>query len=345
MLEALLGTEPNRDIARLIRGTANTADELSRNENQLKDLITNLNLTTATFASESTNLRASIRELAPTLRNANEAFASLNAAFPPTRAFATEIRPGVRETPATIDAAFPWIEQTRALVGKDELGGLAEELSPATADLARLIDRATELLPQTDLASKCLRDVVLPDRRPRHQRRVLHRRRELQGVLLRARRASPARARTPTATACTCASRPAAARSRSRSAAPAPAPAQLFGNNIGVPLGNRPAYPGKRPPYKPNEPCYQQKIADVNGPASAKSLPTGTASTAQVKSVRDKLRREADLAAVRAKLNPFGTPSASRRRRRPSENGDPQAPAGLPGHHRPGRSWPRSSAA
>ena len=68
----------------------------------------------------------------------------------------------MRETPATIEAAFPWIEQTRALVRQEELGGLAEELSPATADLARLIDRASELLPQTDLASKCLRDVVLP---------------------------------------------------------------------------------------------------------------------------------------------------------------------------------------
>ena len=162
VLEALLGTEPGRDLPRLILGTARTSQELDRYENQLKDLITNFNDTTATFAGESDNLRATIRELAPTLRNANAAFDSLNAAFPPTRAFATEIRPGVRETPATIDAAFPWIDQTRALVGKPELGGLAEELSPATTDLARLIDRATELLPQTDLASKCVRDVVLP---------------------------------------------------------------------------------------------------------------------------------------------------------------------------------------
>jgi phospholipid/cholesterol/gamma-HCH transport system substrate-binding protein len=83
---------------------------------------------------------------------------------------------------------------------------------------------------------------------------------------------------------------------------------QLFGNNVQVPLGNRPAYPGKRPPYKPEAPCYQQKIPDLNGPAAAKSLPTGsTADTAQVKSVRDKLRREADLGAVRKKLHPFGT--------------------------------------
>jgi len=83
---------------------------------------------------------------------------------------------------------------------------------------------------------------------------------------------------------------------------------ELFGNNVQVPLGNRPAYPGKKPPYKPDAPCYQQKLPDVNGPAAAKAVPTGAvAATAQVKSERDKLRREADLSAVRRKLHPFGT--------------------------------------
>jgi hypothetical protein len=82
---------------------------------------------------------------------------------------------------------------------------------------------------------------------------------------------------------------------------------QLFGNNPEVPLGNRPAYPGKRPPYKPEEPCYQQKIPDLNGPAAAKSLPTGAPATAQVRTLQDKLRKEADLNAVRKKLNPFGS--------------------------------------
>jgi virulence factor Mce-like protein len=304
VLEALLGTEPNRDVARLIRGTANTADELSRYENQLKDLITNLNLTTATFAGESTNLRASIRELAPTLRNANAAFSSLNAAFPPTRAFATEIRPGVRETPSTIDAALPWIEQTRALVGKDELGGLAKELSPASADLARLIDRASELLPQTDLASKCLRDVVLPagdlvinDEFATGSENYKEFFYALVGIAGEGQNTdgNGMYVRFQTGGGSQSVSLGSATSSTG----------QLFGNNVGVPLGNRPAYPGKRPPYKPDAPCYKQKLPDVNGPAAAKSLPNG-ATTAQVKSVRDKLRREADLEAVRAKLNPFG---------------------------------------
>jgi hypothetical protein len=213
----------------------------------------------------------------------------------------------VRETPATIDAAFPWIDQTRALVGKDELGGLAEELSPATADLAKLIDRATELLPQTDLASKCLRDVFLPAgdlvindefaTGAENYKEFFYalvgiagegQNTDGNGMYVRfqtgggSQTVSLGQAGTNTG--------------------------ELFGNNVQVPLGNRPAYPGKKPPYKPDEPCYKQKIPDVNGPAAAKSAPTGSAAdTAQVKSVRDKLRREADLSAVRRKLNPFGT--------------------------------------
>ena len=43
-----------------------------------------------------------------------------------------------------------------------ELQGLARDLSPATRDLAQLTDNAIELLPQTDLVSKCARDVLLP---------------------------------------------------------------------------------------------------------------------------------------------------------------------------------------
>jgi virulence factor Mce-like protein len=305
VLEALLGTEPGRDVARLIAGTANTADELARYESELKDLITNLNRTTATFASESTNLRASIRELAPTLSSANAAFASLNEAFPPTRQFASDLRPGVRETPATIDAAFPWIEQTRALVSEPELGGLASELSPATSDLAVLIDRATELLPQTDLAAKCLRDVVLPagdivinDEFATGGENYKEFFYALVGIAGEGQNfdGNGMYVRFQTGGG----SQSVSLGSKTASTG------QLFGNNVQVPLGNRPAYPGKKPPYKPEEPCYQQKLPDLNGPAAAKSLPTGaTATTAQASTERDKLRREADLSVVRKKLNPF----------------------------------------
>ena len=116
----------------------------------------------AAFAGEAGNLSRSIRLLAPTLENANAALASLNAAFPPTRAFAREILPGVRETAPTIEASFPWVDQAHALVGPDELQGLVDELSPATRDLAKVIDTSFDLFPQADRVAKCLTRVVLP---------------------------------------------------------------------------------------------------------------------------------------------------------------------------------------
>ena len=50
----------------------------------------------------------------------------------------------------------------RADVAAPSCSGLAEDLAPATRDLAKLTDASIELLPQTDLASMCARDVVLP---------------------------------------------------------------------------------------------------------------------------------------------------------------------------------------
>ena len=57
VLEAFLGTEPDRDLSRLIDGTARTTGALIRNENALRGLITNFNTTMAAFAAESGNLR------------------------------------------------------------------------------------------------------------------------------------------------------------------------------------------------------------------------------------------------------------------------------------------------
>jgi virulence factor Mce-like protein len=272
VFEALLGTQPDRDLARLIDGTARTATALTRHEGSLEDLITNFNLTMAAFASESGNLRASIRELAPTLENANAALASLNAAFPPTRAFALEILPGVRETPATIRAAFPWMAQVRKLVSRQELRGVVQQLSPATADLSRVTDRAIELLPQTDLTSKCARDVILPtgdvkitdefNNDVENYKEFLWSLVGLSGEGQNFDGNGPyVRFQTGGG------SQQISLGSKSSNSG------ELFGNLVAAPLGNRPFYPGKRPPYRPGVPCFTQGIPDLNGPAAAKSAP------------------------------------------------------------------------
>jgi phospholipid/cholesterol/gamma-HCH transport system substrate-binding protein len=297
--EALLGTEPERDLARLVEGAGRTAAGLVRNETQLKDLITNFNVTMAALASESGNLSASIAELPATLENANAAFASLNAAFPPTRAFAREILPGVRETPATIDAAFPWIDQATALMSPAELQGLASDLSPTARSLGQLTGDAIELLPQTDLASKCARDVLLPtgdvvirDEFQTGRENYKDFFYAMVGLAGEGQNfdGNGGYVRFQTGGG-----------SQAVSLGPGSAGAQpQFGDLPTPPLGNRPAYPGKLPPYVNNQPCYRQKLPDLNGPAAAKTAPlVGVGATTAV--------RGQDLEQLRSELRTFGT--------------------------------------
>jgi phospholipid/cholesterol/gamma-HCH transport system substrate-binding protein len=296
VLDAFLGVEPGRDLARLIDGTARTTGALIQDEAALQSLITNFNATMAAFASESGNLQTSVRELPGTLESANRALASLNEAFPPTRAFAREILPGVRETPATIAAAFPWIRQATPLMGEDELGGVAAQLAPASRDLAQVTNSAIELLPQTNLVSRCATDVLLPTgdvviedeftTGVENYKEFFY---TLAGLAGEGQNfdGNGMYVRFQTGGG-----------SNTVSLGDASTPAgQLFGNNVAVPLGNRPRYPGKKPPYKAKATCYKQRRPNLNGPAAAKTAPTGAAAAAA---------RNA-LPLLRKKLRPFGS--------------------------------------
>src|SRR5918994_1979141 len=133
----------------------------------LNDLITNFNTTMGALASEESTLRATIRELPQVLEAARPALDNLNAAFPSTRAWALEMIPGVRETPATIDAGFPWIRQVRALMSPAELQGLVVDLQPAVSDFAQFTDGQVELLPVLDDFNRCQLEVILPTQEQR----------------------------------------------------------------------------------------------------------------------------------------------------------------------------------
>jgi phospholipid/cholesterol/gamma-HCH transport system substrate-binding protein len=159
--DALQGLQ-RHDLSGLVDNTARVAKALSRNQQSLQDFVTNFNTTLAALASRQNELKQTIVKLGPTLQHTDTALTHLDASFPNARAFAREILPGVRETPATIDAALPWIAQTRKLVSRPELGGLLKELKPTTVDLARLVEGTLTTLPQADLVSQCVTNVILP---------------------------------------------------------------------------------------------------------------------------------------------------------------------------------------
>jgi phospholipid/cholesterol/gamma-HCH transport system substrate-binding protein len=164
--DATLGTEMH-DLSKLIGSQQRIFAALSSREGSLKDLITNFNITMGALAAEEANLRATIRELPQVLEAARPAFDNLNAAFPSTRAWALEMIPGVRETPATLEAGFPWIRQVRALVSPAELQGLVNDLQPAVSDFAQFTDGQLDLLPVLDDFNRCQLETILPTQEQR----------------------------------------------------------------------------------------------------------------------------------------------------------------------------------
>jgi phospholipid/cholesterol/gamma-HCH transport system substrate-binding protein len=265
--DALAGSQP-RDLRRLIRGLGRTTEGLSRNEVELSDLVRNLNTTMAATASEATDLRLSVRRLGPTLVSANGALDALNAAFPNTRAFAREILPGVRETAATIDAGFPWIAQTRALLGPDELQGLVNELSPATSDLAKVIDTSIDLFPQADLVSKCLTRVVLPTGNIKIQDGPLSTNEENYKEFWYTMVGLAGEGQNVDGNGQYVRFQPGGGDQTVSLGQASPSTGALFGNAIAKPLGTRPRFPGKRPPYQPDVPCFTQPIPNLDGAAN-----------------------------------------------------------------------------
>ena len=154
--------ETGHDLSGYVKNAGKTAQALDRHREQLKSLITDFNTTAAAFAREDGNLNAAVAELPRTLRAAYPALGALNESFPPVRAFAQELRPGVQNSEATLDVATPFVGQLRGLVSEAELRGLAADLRPTVPDLAALVERSVPLYRQVRRAAGCQNDVIHP---------------------------------------------------------------------------------------------------------------------------------------------------------------------------------------
>ncbi|MBI5104228.1 MAG: MCE family protein [Solirubrobacterales bacterium] len=294
--EALLGLERD-DLSGLVKSVGTVMKALGTNERSLQDFVTNFNTTMASFASEDQNLRRTIALLPGTLRHADQAFDSLNASFPNTRAFAREILPGVRETPATIEASYPWIAQTRKLLGEDELRGLSKDLRPATADLAKLVDENLKALPQANLLSQCVVNTILPTGDLKVQDGQFTSGAEnykefwwtMVGLAGESQNFDGNGQYVRFAVG-------GGDQSLSTGKYGGNAGSTLIANVNDRPLGTRPLYPGKRPPYNSEAPCKDQKLPNLD--AAKSGPPDGGGATAA--SVRADLRRQNAANAARS---------------------------------------------
>jgi hypothetical protein len=190
----------------------------------------------------------------------------------------------VRETPATIKAAFPWIRQTRALLGQNELRGLAQQLSPATRDLSKTIDTTVELLPQQDRIAQCLSKVILPTGDIKIDDGPLSTGAENYKEFWYTMVGLSGESQNFDGNGQYVRFQPGGSPTQSFSAGQSSLSGDsLFANAPSKPIGTRPAYPGKRPPYRPDVPCDTQTLPDLNGamtgPADGSSTAQGASAT------------------------------------------------------------------
>lgn len=159
---ALLGTSPH-DLSRLVAGAGRAFGALGRHEEDLKGLIVNFDVFTGALAAQSSNLSATIRNLAPALQEAHSSLVNLNRTLPPLRAWAIEMTPAVEQLPAWIAAGKPWIKQAKPLLSGKEGGGVAKLLREATPGFAEAAQYGKALaLPQLNRLSLCTTKVMVP---------------------------------------------------------------------------------------------------------------------------------------------------------------------------------------
>jgi phospholipid/cholesterol/gamma-HCH transport system substrate-binding protein len=270
--QAIGGTETH-DLSKLVQSVGKVTAALNVHEQQLGELIGNFNSFFHSFAAQSSSLRNAVAVLPSSLRNITAGLRELNAALPPARTFALDILPGVKNTPQTVIALLPWIEQVEASLAPTELGGVAKGLLEATPPLAQLTAEQSTFQVQTEAFNKCLTKVIIPAGNTRlqdgSQTTGVEDYKEfwygLAGV---------------TGIGQTFDGNGALTKFLLGGGGPTirSGPSTVEGKNINglklvahaslAPEGTRPAFPKTEPAYKPLVPCYTQALPEFNGPLS-----------------------------------------------------------------------------
>jgi phospholipid/cholesterol/gamma-HCH transport system substrate-binding protein len=269
--QAFGGVEQH-DLSNLIAGGEKLTAALNVDEQQLGEWVDNFNTFLGAFAAQSTSLSNAVALLPGTLKNASSAFTNFNATAPAIRKFSLDLVPGAEQTPATIAAAFPWIEQTQASLAPTELGGVAKGLREAAPTLASVITPQPAFFKQLDLFSQCLSKIFFPAGNTKLQdgsstSGVEAYREFFYSLVGAAGIGQPFDGNGPTSSFMietggqTLRSGPATAVGLTTRKG-----LRLLAHTSQPPLGTSPAFPASEPPYKPLVPCYKQAPQNFNGP-------------------------------------------------------------------------------
>jgi phospholipid/cholesterol/gamma-HCH transport system substrate-binding protein len=270
--QAITGTEAH-DLSKLITSIGKVTSALNVHEQDLSELFPNFNTFFSALATHSAGLKTLVAELPLSLTNLYRGLVGLDATFPPTRAFAHDILPGVKNTNRTVAAALPWIEQVQASLQPSELGGVAKGLETSVPSLAKLTGEQTPLYKQTGEFNKCLTKIIYPAGNTKIQdgsstsgvedyKELWYSLVGLDSIGQSFDGNGPVAKFLIGNSGQTLLSQPSSILGTDLKGE------KLLARSPLTPLGTRPAYPAEEPPYEPLVPCDTQALPNFNGPLS-----------------------------------------------------------------------------
>jgi phospholipid/cholesterol/gamma-HCH transport system substrate-binding protein len=270
--QAITGTEPH-DLSKLVASIGKVTSALNVHEQDLSELIPNFNTFFAALAKQSSSLTTLVAELPSVLASTEQGLQGLDASFAPTKAFAHDILPGLRNTPATVTAALPYIEQLKDSLSPSELGGVAKGLETSIPSLAKLTTEQKPLYKTTGEFNKCLTKEIFPAGNTKLQdgsstsgvedyKEFWYSLVGLDSIGQNFDGNGPFAKFLIGNSGETLLSQPTSILGTKLKGD------RLLTRSPLTPLGTRPAYPAEEPPYEPHVACDTQTLPNFNGPLS-----------------------------------------------------------------------------
>ena len=260
--EALLGQQPH-DLSGVVVGLDHTFSGLAASQAHLAHLVTSFNQTMGALAARQQDLSETIALLPPTLRAVDSALGPIQASFGPTREFASELTPSVKQLNPTIVAGFPWVAQSTALFSPQELRGLLSSLTPAIQGTSSTLTASKALLNGSDALARCFIHDVIPTGNQRIQDPPL-----TTGLMVYQELFQSAVGLASIGQNFDGNGRHVRAAAGGGTDRVQTAPLGTSGPRVGdavlPPLGTRPAFPGKAPPVRDDVPCFKNPQPNLN---------------------------------------------------------------------------------
>jgi phospholipid/cholesterol/gamma-HCH transport system substrate-binding protein len=260
--EALLGQRPH-DLSGVVSGTQRVFGALGSEAGHLSDLVSTFNATMGALSSRQGDLQATIAVLPGTLRATDDALGPLQASFAPTRQFARELTPGIRQLGPTIDAGLPWLRQSIALFSPQELQGLLASLAPAVQGTSETLTATDALLHGSDDLARCLVHDIIPTGNRRISDPPLTTGLQVYQELLQSAVGLASSAQNFDGNGRYLRASTGGGDDRVATGA-LPAGGPLYGNAVLAPLGTRPAFAGKAPTVRSDVACYRNPAPALN---------------------------------------------------------------------------------